>query len=195
MSPHTQGTAAARWLPRAQFRERHEAWVVGDPGPILDVLSSLDDRDDALVRAMLTLRELPSRLWGALGGRSALRGKPRFGLHSFTELERGDEVLVLGLAGRFWRLDFGLVDIPDAQAFRDFNEAGTARLVMTFVVESRNEGAARLITETHVHCPDTMSFVMFAPYWAIIRLGSGLIRRRMLRLVQQRLADRTCGQG
>lgn len=194
MTLNSQDSAVARWLPGAQFRERHEAWVAHEPGPILDVLSSLEDRDDAIVRRMLKLREMPSRLWGALGGRSALTGKGRFGMSSFTQLERGETVLVLGLAGRFWRLDFGLADIPDAQAFRDFNDAGAARLVMTFVVESRRQGAARLITETHVHCPDTRSLVMFAPYWIVIRLGSGLIRRRMLRLVQRRLADRIHGQ-
>lgn len=193
MNLDTQATSAGLWLPAAQFRERHQASVAGEPSTILDVVSSLDDRDDALVRSMIRLREMPSRLWGALGGRSALKGKPRFSLRNFTLLERSDTVLVLGLAGQFWRLDFGLAEIPDAEGFRFFSKRGVARLVMTFLVEPCGEGEPRLITETYVHCPDAVSLVMFAPYWAIVRLSSGLIRRRMLQQVQQKLRERAPG--
>ncbi|MFY9831352.1 MAG: hypothetical protein WAK66_01350, partial [Methylocystis sp.] len=55
------------FLPRYQFFESHEGSVMAPPKPVLDAAASLDERDDVFVRALLTLRELPSRIAGALG--------------------------------------------------------------------------------------------------------------------------------
>lgn len=181
------GTLAAAWLPLAQFQERHEGPVSGPPEMVIETLAALDDSDDRLVKMMLQLREAPVRLWDALGGSSALKGRRRFGLHEFTVLERRQDALVLGLAGRFWRADYGVQAIPDAAAFRTLQAPGVARLVMVYALGPRSDGLLDLVTETRVHCPDRTSRLLFTPYWFAIRLGSGLIRRRMLSSVRKRM--------
>lgn len=177
---------AGHWLPGAQFRETHAMAVEGAAADILDAVEALDDKDDAVVRMMLQLREAPSRLLGKLGGRSGLTGKPRFGLHSFTRLERCDDVVAFGLAGRFWRLDFGLTELPTPQDFSQLNAPGVPRLVMIYAVGQNAEGEQHLLTHTAVHCPNTTSLILFAPYWFAIRLGSGFIRKRILKIVQNK---------
>lgn len=176
----------ARWLPGAQFSERHSVPVQGDPAAIIAAIAALDDADDAVIRVMLQLREAPARLWDIIGGHSTLRGRPRFGLRDFTVLDRSDSHIVLGLVGRFWRLDFGLIRMTSPEMFRLFAQPGTPRLVMAYSVEQGPTGQ-RLVTETHVLCPDRRSRLMFLPYWCAIRLGSGTIRKRLLRLVRNKV--------
>ena len=48
----------------------------------------------------------------------------------------------------------------------------------------RADGAGTLLsTETRVEATDARTRVLFGVYWTLIRLGSGLIRRDMLRAV------------
>jgi hypothetical protein len=182
------GRIAETWLPLAQFRERHENPVHGPPEAVIETLAMLDDSDDMLVRIMLQLREAPVRLWDLLGGQSALKGRPRFGLHEFIVLERRTDALVLGLAGRFWRLDFGIHRLMDPTDFGVLREPGVARLVMVYALAPRPDGLFDLATETRVHCPDQTSRLLFAPYWFAIRMASGLIRHRILNTVGKRMS-------
>ena len=57
--------------------------------------------------------------------------------------------MAAGLVGRFWRLDGGLVPIPDADAFLRYAEPNVPKLVMNFSAEPDGEGT-RLSTETRV---------------------------------------------
>ena len=174
------------FLPRYQFFESHEGSVAAPPKPVLDAAATLEDRDDALVRALLTLRELPARIAGALGLPGALKDEPRFGIKNFTLLARDETSLVLGLVGRFWRPSFGLLPIADAQEFLAFEQGGVARLVMSFSATPDGAGGVRLITQTRVYCPDRASLAAFTPYWLLIRGASGLIRRRMLAAIRRK---------
>ena len=82
------------FLPPYQFFESHEGSVAAPPKPVLDAAATLEDRDDALVRALLTLRELPARIAGALGLPGALKDEPRFGIKNFTLLARDETSLI-----------------------------------------------------------------------------------------------------
>lgn len=181
---------AAQWLPGAQFSETHAIVADGDPKEILDTINELDDKDDLIVRVLLRIREAPSRFWGRIGGKSGLTGRPRFGLQEFTHLHRDNHAVAYGLAGRFWKLDFGLVRLANPQAFAAFQEAGVAKLVMIYTVVQEAEDRQVLVTHTAVLCPDRKSYLLFAPYWVAIRLASGFIRKRILKLVLKRVQSR-----
>ena len=162
-------------LPRYQFVERHAVTVAAPPERVIQAVVDFLPPDDRVTGALMWLRELPGRLVG--------RPRPDFGVHSFTPLS-GDAVeTVSGLVGRFWRLDGGLAAIADAEAFDDFAEPRTPKLVIGFRAVAQGAGT-RLTTETRVFCPDRYSLARFAPYWALIRLPSGLIRRRALRHIK-----------
>lgn len=177
-------------LPRFDFRERHSVAVHAPREVVLAAAERYRPEDDAFFRRMIGLREAPMRVWSRLTGRTAALPAP-FGFDNFRLLEReaGREV-VFGLIGRFWEKDYGLVPVADSAAFRAFDEAGVAKLVLGHAATQREDGTTLLVTETRVFCPDRRTRLKFAPYWYLIRPVSGLIRRRMLASVR-RDAERT----
>lgn len=172
------------FLPEHQFSEQHRIRVNAAPARVLDMVSQLDVTDFPLARMFLHLRAIPARIAAAMGRPNARRIDAGFGLHDFTVLGRdGDREFALGLVGRFWEAAGGLVRI-EASAFRAFSEPNIAKLVMTFVAEPDGAGTL-LTTRTCVHCSDTPARRRFTPYWVLIRIPSGLIRRMMLQRIKQ----------
>jgi len=159
-------------LPRYQFSEQHWTRVRASPDEVIRAVADLDGAPDRLRDILIALRTVPSRLLG--------HEAPRL---SFTPLAWDESETVAGLIGRFWQLDGGLVAIADADAFARFAEPGTPKLVIGFRAIPDPLGAL-LTTETRVFCPDRFSLLRFAPYWMLIRLPSGLIRRRGLRAIK-----------
>jgi hypothetical protein len=88
--------------------------------------------------------------------------------------------LLIGRRGSFWKLDGGLLPI-DAAAFKGSQSPGTARVAWNFRVVEQENGICELATDMRVKCADAKSRQYFGLYWAVIRPGSGLIRRCMLR--------------
>ncbi|MBH8847358.1 hypothetical protein I5J91_04060, partial [Pseudomonas aeruginosa] len=92
------------YLPHWQFSEHHQRLIDAPAAAVLDAVEDLLRFDDPLVRAFLVLREAPGRLAGLLGRRNDLAGRPRFGLHEFTRLERrAAPAHPDGRGGRDWR--------------------------------------------------------------------------------------------
>lgn len=167
------------------FYERHEAAVGTAPPPrIIDAVASFDMRDDPVIDALLRVREWPERLVQRLGGKHC---EP-FGLSAFTPLHRDERELTFGLAGRFWRPDFGLEQVADAAAFIALARTDIAKLVLRFRVPDEGQEDARLVTETFVDCPSFGTRALMTPYWFAIRASSGWIRRRTLAAVARTLA-------
>jgi hypothetical protein len=173
-----------KYLPVYQFVERHSILVDGSPRAVLDMIQTYDQSSDRLIHRITALRELPGRLIAKLGFAGTSRATT-FGLNDFIPLDRdGDREMAAGLVGRFWRLDYSLVPLPDAAAFATFARPGTAKLVLGFLAEPQGD-RTRLATETRVYCPDRISLLLFMPYWLVIRLPSGFIRRRFLNTVKR----------
>ena len=169
-------------LPRYQFSERHRTHVRASPDDVMRAVVALDRAPDRLRDFLMALRTVPSRLLG--------RDVPPLGTLGFTPLDWDEKSeTVAGLIGRFWQLDGGLVPIPDADAFARFAEPGTPKLAIAFRATSDPLGTL-LTTETRVFCPDRSSLLKFAPYWMLIRLPSGLIRRRTLRAIKAAAGNR-----
>lgn len=176
------------FLPDYQFSELHEsAPMASSAQAILDAVENFDMRADWVADLLLTAREWPSRVRGWLGGMTSSE-EGAFGFHKFTVLRRTADELSLGLVGKFWRPDMGLVAIPDAAAFEACNDDTVAKLVLRFQVVERASNVFSLRTETFIHCPSRKTQLLFLPYWITIRVASGLIRRRTLRLIRRRLS-------
>lgn len=174
------------FLPEHQFSEQHQIRIDAAPGRVLDMISRLDVGDFPLAKLFLHLRAVPARIAAMMGKEvGPRRVDADFGLHDFTLLGRDtDHELAFGLVGRFWEPAGGLVRV-EASAFRAFAAPEVAKLVMTFVAEPDGRSGTRLTTRTSVHCPDDASRRRFTPYWMLIRIPSGLIRRMMLRRIKQ----------
>lgn len=143
---------------------------------------------------LFALRGLPARLRGRRPPRPT-GARPLLDLfveEGFVVLHRDDRpvdgraVVVIGAAGVFWSPTRNHpVRFASAREFRDFAEPGHARTVArleAFAVGNRTV----LETETLVAGTDARSDHRFAPYWAIIRGPSGLIRRSWLAAIDRR---------
>jgi hypothetical protein len=111
----------------------------------------------------------------------------RFG--SFLELVASPEEVVLGIAGRFWRPDGGIVRDLTPEGFRDFRRMGCAKAVWNFFISPADD-SSRLSTETRVQTFGRAATVKFRLYWLVVEPFSGLIRKAMLREVK-RIAEQT----
>ena len=98
--------------------------------------------------------------------------------------------LLIGLIGSFWKPDGGLLPV-DVAAFKGSQSPGTARVAWNFSVVKQENDMCELATETRVKCADAKSRRYFGLYWAVIRPGSGLIRRYMLRSIREKAEGAT----
>lgn len=174
------------YLPRHQFAERHHITIKASPKAVLDGVADGHLPNDPIINALMEARAIPGRVFSRLGHSDTAQPK-LFGPPSFIPLERsGDDEIAMGLVGRFWRPDGGLAPVADAAGFLTFEDGRAAKLVILWT--ARPEGDhTRLITETRICCPEGPSRALMTAYWLVIRLPSGLIRRRLLRAMKRAL--------
>jgi len=177
------------FLPLFQFHECHESGAIrAQPEDIIAAVCALDMREDRVVDALLSLRELPGKLLRKFGSGAPQQDTAPFGFDAFTLLERTSSEVSLGLTGRFWRPDLKTGHIADAQAFKALEDPSAAKLVLRFQVIEHPRNVRTLRTETFVYCATTRTKMLFTPYWLLIRLASGWTRRRNLASIQRQLS-------
>jgi hypothetical protein len=151
-----------------------------------------------IVRLLLALRGIPAAISRGVSDVNGLK-QPRDApvtLATFEQLgfrildSRPPEELVIGLEGRFWRPSGGMCTPPADAFLSSMPAAGTARAAWNFRVVENGPKACELSTETRVLCASPEVRRRFLPYWWLVRPGSGLIRREMLRAIRDQ-AERT----
>ena len=171
------------FLPAFEFSEQHRIEIRAD-----------QDRVDRALRTV-TLKEIPAAhalLWlRSLGrGRGESAGQPFLSqsLRRAVLLDEGaGDGVVMGLTGRFWRLQ----DTPDparprdAEQFLAYDRPDLCKAVIDFRIEDLGTGRCLLTTETRVHVEDPAAQRAFRRYWRVIRPFSGLIRILLLRAVRR----------
>lgn len=178
------------WMPTYDVAARYVTEISAPPVKVYQTLLATDFGRPWVVRALMGIRLLPRLLsaprttWRRLGRPSRA---PRA---SLTDLERSDFILleeqapreiVLGITGRFWTLSAACVPIPPA-TFRNPLPAGLAQAVWSFEVIETADGT-ELATETRVRTADPITQRQFRRYWRVVRPGSGLIRRAILKQI------------
>lgn len=169
------------FLPQFQFHEKHQTVIkTHSPEKILPLIAEFDIQQDAVIRLLMSLRQLPQKF----RRNKQTQAVSSFGLNSFTLLEKSASELCYGLRGQFWHADFGLENVPDTDAYLEPVMQGSAKLLLRYRVKKVKEGQYELQTETFVYCPDRATQLKMAAYWLAIRVGSGWIRKRMLMAVK-----------
>ncbi|KHD99251.1 hypothetical protein NL54_21900 [Pantoea stewartii] len=169
------------FLPQFQFYEKHRAVVYTDqPEKILPRVAEFDIQQDAVIRLLMSVRQLPLRLRRNQQGQTV----KEFGLYRFALLKKSASELCYGLRGQFWRADFGLENVPDINAFLAPVAPGSAKLLLRYSLTELRENQHELRTETFIYCPDRATRLKMSAYWLTIRAGSGWIRKRILKTVQ-----------
>jgi len=181
-------------LPDPDFRERHERRIAAPREAVWDALHEVRLRDLALSRALMAVRLIPARLAGRPPSRMV---EGRFLEEGPIPVLAADPPRAVIAAGALqpWKLRGGETPpVLDAPALRDFREPGWVKTGIDFVLEPEG-GGTRLTTETRVTATDQGTRARFAVYWLLIRAGSGLIRRDLLRAVARSASRRPAAPG
>ena len=176
-----------RLLPDPHFRERHGRTIDAPPAAVWRAVEELRLGDLALSRALMSIRMLPARLAGRseasrMVSARLLEGGPVPVLATYPQ-----RAVVAGGVLQPWKITGG--DEPpelDAAALQAFAEPGWVKVGFDFLLVPDGNGSTRVTTETRVTATDPSTRARFRIYWTIIRAGSGLIRRDMLRAVARR---------
>lgn len=180
---HQRSRAADRFLPDHDVRTSHAIEVDAPPDVVYRAARDLDMGKSLPVMVLFALRTIPHVVMGKTRPSRTLTLDLVLDA-GFTVLEeRAPEELVIGVAGRFWRPDSGLVRVAP-EDFSHFDRPGYAKATMSFIVEERGSGSL-LITETRVACIDEAARRKFSLYWRAIGPFSGFIRRLMLARVKK----------
>ena len=194
-------------MPVYDVVERHATLVGASPQQTFAAIRTADLTGGPLTQSLLVLRALPAALGAALRSpRTALaefrarraarerawRGLAPFERAGFRVLaEHPPEEVLIGLLGQFWTPRGRLCAELTEAHFAAGPPAGYALAAWNFTVAERPDGTTELRTETRVWCaPDARA--KFRSYWLVVRPGSGLIRRAMLRAIR-REAERRGG--
>ena len=175
-------------MPEWHFNELHHADLGVGPERAHAALLVLDARDILLTRVLLNLRELPARV---RGGQPEIKGALVDAMEAtgFRRLahEPGEEI-VWGIVGRFWHpwQNLDAAQPSDLDAFRGYAEPGHAKAGWNFRFDALPGGRTRVTTETRICATDDAARHSFGRYWLLIRPGSGLIRRDLLRALRRR---------
>jgi hypothetical protein len=189
-----------RWMPRWDARERHRIRVRSSPEATYAALRTTNLAAHPLVRMLLLLRAIPA----LLADRAERREMRERGLrpvtlaafeeHGFRVLdEDAPRELLIGLEGAFWKPSGNLRPV-DPITFAEPVPAGLARAAWNFAVVPEAGGGCTLHTETRILTGDAAARRRFRLYWTVVRPGSGLIRRLMLRAIRVE-AERSVRRG
>jgi hypothetical protein len=187
------------WIPSYDVSATHTTRVDAAPACVFEIARGFDLGSAPLVRILMGLRALPAVVLRAGVGHAAPRKETvparvsvGLGKMPFVILDQEpDREFVLGLMGRFWT-PAGDLRSAAVEEFRSMPPPGLAQAIWNFRVEP-DEGGCRLTTETRVRCADEPTRAQFLRYWQVVRFGSALTRRSMLRRIRvaaERAADR-----
>jgi hypothetical protein len=168
------------WLPQFQIGASYSILVHASNEKTYAALEQARFSDLALVRILMRIRG-----YGSSRRKATEPEAPENARAPFLELAAipGREV-VLGIAGRFWRPDGGIVrDLTPVQ-FGDFHRPGYTRAVWNFSVRPSKDGTW-LTTETRIQSFGRSATLKFRAYWLLIAPFSGLIRKAMLSEVKR----------
>ncbi|ORT57351.1 hypothetical protein [Streptomyces sp. CB03238] len=187
------------WLPGAHWRTHHERAVAAPVPEVARALKEVTFRETRLLRPLMTLRTLPSRLLGHSDGKpfagdaDAIEGMKRMGFIVLDDVPGGE--LVTGFVGQPWKPSLLKAVVPglSPEEFLAFDRPGYVKGVTGLWAEPDGAGA-RLRTETRVYATDPGAARRFTPYWVFIEPFSSLIRRDLLAAVGRR-AERAAPGG
>jgi hypothetical protein len=177
-----------RLLPTYHYRERHSRSIAASPADVWDAVERVRWAELALARPLLALRALPARLTGARPPWQ--RSGPivdNLPIPLLAE-EPGRELVFAG-ALRPWLRGDRSPPVLDRDRFRRFSEPGWVKVALDIRL-TRERAGTRISTETRIQATDQRARRAFAAYWLLVRPGSGLVRRELLRAIARRADER-----
>jgi len=176
-------------MPKWEVGSRHQIVVHAGVAETYAAIRSANLGAHPMARLMLGVRALPGALLSGTLRELRTRNSAPIALADFEA--RGFHVvaespptdMLIGLEGEFWTVSGRLRPVSAAD-FRTPVPPGLARAAWSFTVEAVTPTSTILKTETRVLTGSPAARRRFRCYWAVVGMGSGLIRRMMLRAIK-----------
>ena len=169
-------------MPRFDANVVQHVVVNAGPRETYQAVLDADLMDNRLTHVMVIARDLPNRLRARrepAGEPQPYAGpdqRPAFRMRDMTGEGSGWVVLrdepgvelLAGLVGRFWRRDYGIVQVSPEE-FASFDRPGYAKTVAGFSLHPHGEGRTLLTYESRTVSTDAAARRRFAAYWLVLR--------------------------
>ena len=109
-----------------------------------------------------------------------------FRAYPFCVLEEDRHLLITGLCGRIWTLARDYPRLAGPEAFADWDEPGTVRVLFAHWVREAGDGRAELVSEARVEPVDARSALRLRALWAVIGRFDRLVGAEPLELAARR---------
>ena len=138
------------------------------------------------VRLCDTRRLAPLVRWRIPGVPSAATYYELFRDYPFILLDAGETWAVSGLCGRIWTLARDYPRLAGPEAFRDWDERGTVRVLIAHWTEPDGDGGAEIVSETRVDPVDATARVRLRALWTVISPFERLVGAEPLEVAAHR---------
>ena len=168
----TDQTLIDKYLPEYTFKEFHEIVIDGPIEETYKIAQNFDLSKSKLITILFKIRGLPTRRMNLEGFISDM---------GFSKIE--ERFPTEHLMG-FWATS----KIKPITRYEDFiNNSISAKIkvVWNFSLAELTPTRTRVGTETRILCMSPMTKAVFGLYWLIIKPFSGVIRKKMLRIIKQ----------
>jgi len=166
-----------RWIAQPTVRTYHCRDARSDPATLWRAAATVQIGESGLLGRLVR--------WRVPGTQAGQTYREMFTSAPFLELERGEDRLLAGLCGRIWTARPALATLSRPAAFRDWNVAGTARVLFAQWVTPVPDGA-RLISEVRVAPVDSGAAMRLRALWPLISRFEPLISTEPLSLAVRR---------
>lgn len=171
-----------RWLPAPAIRTHHRRPAHATPDALWEAASAVRVAETGALGRVVRWR---------LGGRHAVEPgttyRELFARPPFTVLDEGERWSVSGLVGRIWTLQRDYPQLDGADAFRAFDQAGSARVLFAHWVEPGGERSV-LVSEGRVEAIGAGAALRLRALWALVGPFERLIGGEALSLAARRAA-------
>jgi hypothetical protein len=170
------------WLGNPVVRTRHRRHAAAAPDVLWTAASSVRLSDTRTLGHLVRWR-IPGTP-GDQTFRALLADYP------FVVLAEGERWSISGLCGRIWTLtrDYPRLDGPGA--FRDWNEAGTVRVLFAHWVQPEAAGSSSIVSEARVAPVDGSGELRLRSLWLLVGAFERLIGAEPLALAAARAEGR-----
>ena len=166
-----------RWLPEPAIRTHHRYGSSGDPARLWSAALAVKLSDTQLLGKLIR--------WRIPGTSSEQSFDELFRSYPFTVLEEGEGLLISGLCGRIWTLARDYPELAGPEAFREWNESGTVRVLFAHWVERGERDQLELVSEARVQAVDARAARRLRVLWALVGPFEGLVGTEALKAAVQ----------
>ena len=166
------------WLPEPDVRTRHRRVARATPDELWAAASSVRLRDTRTLGRLVR--------WRIPGTKQDQTFRDMFTAYPFTVLAEGDGWSVSGMAGRIWTLARDYPRLDDAQAWRDWDEPNTARVLFAHWVEDAGDGRTALVSEARVDAIGRRAALRLKSLWVVVGTFERVIGAEPLPLAVRR---------